>query len=55
MSETLSNFHVWGCTKYVLESKLQKPGVKFINGIPGVEEGLIRDSEICIQHKLGWF
>ena len=28
MSETLSNCHVWGCPTYVLEPKLQKPGVK---------------------------
>ena len=28
VSENLSNFHVWGCPKYVLEPKLQKPGVK---------------------------
>ena len=27
VSETLSNFHVWGCPTYVLEPKLQKPGV----------------------------
>ena len=28
VSETLSNCHVWGCTTYVLEPKLKKPGVK---------------------------
>ena len=28
VSETLSNCHVWGFPTYVLESKLQKPGVK---------------------------
>ena len=28
VSETLSNFHVWGCPTYVLEPKLQEPGVK---------------------------
>ena len=28
VSETLSNFHVWGCPTYVLEPKLQKPRVK---------------------------
>ena len=28
MSETLRNCHVWGCPTYVLEPKLQKPGVK---------------------------
>ena len=28
---------------------------KFLNGIPGVEEGLIWVSARCIQHKLDWF
>ena len=28
VSENLSNCHVWGCLTYVLEPKLQKPGVK---------------------------
>ena len=28
VSETLSNYHVWGCPTYVLEPKLQKPVVK---------------------------
>ena len=28
VSETLSNFHVWGFPTYVLEPKFQKPGVK---------------------------
>ena len=28
VSEILSNFHVCGCPTYVLEQKLQKPGVK---------------------------
>ena len=28
VSETLSNCHVWGCPTYVLEPKLQKPGLK---------------------------
>ena len=28
MSETLSNCHIWGCPTYVLEPKLQNPGVK---------------------------
>ena len=28
VSETLSNCHVWGCPTYLLEPKLQNPGVK---------------------------
>ena len=28
VSETLSNFHVWGCPTYVLEPNFQEPGVK---------------------------
>ena len=28
VSEKRSNFHVWYCLKYVLESKFQKPGLK---------------------------
>ena len=28
VSETLRNCHVWGCLTYVLEPKLQNPGVK---------------------------
>ena len=28
VSENLSNCHVWGCPTYVLDPKLQKPGVK---------------------------
>ena len=34
MSETLSNCHVWGCPTYVLEPKLQKPGVKIPKWAP---------------------
>ena len=40
VSETLSNCHVWGCTIYVLEQNLRKPGVKIPNEIPGVEGGV---------------
>ena len=28
VSETLGNFHVWGCPAYVLEPKFHNPGVK---------------------------
>ena len=34
VSETLSNFHVWGCPTYVLEPKLHKPGVKIPKWAP---------------------
>ena len=54
VAETLSNCHVWGFPTYVLETKLQKPGVKFLSGLLGVEEGLIWVSSRCIQHKLDW-
>ena len=30
VSETLSNCHVWGCPTYILEPKLQNPGVKIL-------------------------
>ena len=33
-SETLSSFHVWGFPTYVLEPKLQKPGVKIPKWAP---------------------
>ena len=29
LSETLSNAHVWGCPKYILDTNLQRPGVKY--------------------------
>ena len=28
VSETISNFYVWGCPTYILETALYKPGVK---------------------------
>ena len=34
VSETLRNCHVWGCPTYVLEPKLQKPGVKIPKWAP---------------------
>ena len=37
--ETLSNFHVWGCPTYVLEPKLQKPGVKIPKWAPKTRIG----------------
>ena len=55
VSETLSNCHVWGCPTYILEPKLQKPGVKIPKWAPRSQEGLIWDSARCIQHKLDWF
>ena len=39
MSETLSNFHVWGCPTYVLEPKLQKP-VKIPKWAPRSQRGV---------------
>ena len=40
MSETLSNCHVWGCPTYVLEKKLQKPGVKIPKWGPRSRRGV---------------
>ena len=40
VSETLSNFHVWGCPTYVLEPKLQKPGVKIPKWAPRSQRGV---------------
>ena len=40
MSETLSNFHVWGFPTYILEPKLQKPGVKIPNWAPRSRRGV---------------
>ena len=34
VSETLGNFHVWGCPTYVLEPKFQKPGMKIPKWAP---------------------
>ena len=39
VSETLSNCHVWGCPTYVLEPKLQKPGVKISKCPPRSRRG----------------
>ena len=39
MSETLSNCHVWGCPTYVLEPKLQNPGVKIPKWDPRSRRG----------------
>ena len=45
VSETLSKFHVWGCPTYVLEPKLQKPGVNitkcYTMSLRGVNMGFI--------------
>ena len=34
VSETLSKCHVWGCPTYLLEPKLQNPGVKIPKWAP---------------------
>ena len=34
VAETLSNYHIWGFLTYVLEPKLQKPGVKMSKQAP---------------------
>ena len=36
---TLGNLHVWGCPTYVLEPKLQKPGVKIPKWAPRSRQG----------------
>ena len=36
---TLSNLHVWGCPSFVLEPKLQKPGVKIPKWAPRSQQG----------------
>ena len=40
VSETLSNCYVWGCPTYVLELKLQKPGVKIPKWAPRSQRGV---------------
>ena len=40
MSETIGNFHVWGFPPYVLEPKLQKPGVKITKWDPNIQRGV---------------
>ena len=40
VSETLSNCHVWGFPTYVLEPKLQKPGVKIPRWDPRSQIGV---------------
>ena len=40
VSETLSNCHVWYCPTYVLEQKLQKPGVKIPKWAPRIQRGV---------------
>ena len=60
VSETLSNCHVWGCPKYVLEPKLQKPGVKISKWAPrsrrGVNMGLSKihstQVRLVLKHML---
>ena len=40
VSETLRNCHFWGCPTYVLEPKLQKPGVKIPKWAPRSRRGV---------------
>ena len=40
VSETLSKYHVWGCPEYVLEPKLQNPGVKIPKWAPRIQRGV---------------
>ena len=40
VSETLSNCHVWVCPAYVLEPKLQKPGMKIPKWDPRIRRGV---------------
>ena len=40
VSETLSNCQVWGSPTYVLEPKLQKPGVKIPKWAPRSQRGV---------------
>ena len=40
MSETLINCHGWGCSTYVLEPKLQNPGVKIPKSAPRSQRGV---------------
>ena len=40
MSETLINCHIWGCPTYVLEPKLQKPGIKMPKWDPKSQRGV---------------
>ena len=54
VSGTLRNCLIWGCPTYVLEPKLQNPGVNIFKWDPKIPRGVIWASEIFIQHKLGW-
>ena len=40
MSETIRNFNIWVCPTYVLEPKLQKPGVKIPKWDPRDRRGV---------------
>ena len=40
VSETLGKCHVWGFPTYVLEPKLQKPGVKITKWAPNSQRGV---------------
>ena len=40
VSENLNNCHVWGCPTHVLETQLQKPGVKITKWDPRSRRGV---------------
>ena len=40
LPETISNFHVWGCPKYVLEQKFQKPRENIPKWYPRIQIGV---------------
>ena len=40
VSETLSNCHVWGCPTYVLETKVQTPGLNILKWDPSIKRGV---------------
>ena len=52
MSSTAADPEVWIRLVTSRNSRIQ---VKFLSGLPGVEDGLIWVSARCIQHKLYWF
>ena len=54
VSETLSNFHVWGCPTYVLEAKLQKPEVNIPKWAPRSQRGVNMGFRKMHLKKLGW-
>ena len=53
--ENLSNCHVWGCPTYVLEPKLQKPGVKIPKWDPSSQRGVTMGFRKMHSTKFGLF